>query len=71
MKTAYAHFGSGTAGPFLTVQVPLKNDGRGNARRTDWCVLVQGHWRRVLIGYGNFCKLAGERNDRLAITLEG
>jgi len=66
---SYVHFGSGTKGPFLTQSVPVKNDGKGNASRTDWLVLVHGHWRRVLIGYGTFCKFQGEKDNHLAITL--
>lgn len=66
---AYAHFKAGPQGPFQTVSVQIKDDGRGNARRTKYMVLVLGHWRRVLIGYGCFCRLDGEPNNRLSIQI--
>lgn len=66
---AYAHFGTGTAGPFLTVEVPLKDDGKGRADRTNYKVLVFGRWRRVLVGYGLFVAFPGESHDRLSIQL--
>lgn len=43
-KNAYAQYGQGTRGPFLTVGVPLKEDKKG------YKVFVQSKWRRVRSG---------------------
>ena len=60
----YLQHGHGTAGPFCTESVPIRNE-RGDR----WQALFEGRWRRVHIRIsGLFIVYRGER---ITIQIEG
>lgn len=60
----YLHFGSGTAGPFLTRSVPVKNE-HGDR----WLARWDGKWRRVHIQVGR--TFITYRGEKVTIQIEG
>lgn len=60
----YLQHGAGTAGPFLTEQVPVKNEYADR-----WLALYEGKWRRVHIQVRRLYIVY--RGEKIKIVIEG